>query len=52
MPKDIHMIEVKYDEYLPDYISETVQMSNMNRISFSKYYYSRKYGILSFKHFK
>lgn len=47
MPKNTHMIEVKYDEYLPDYINETILMTNMNRITFSKYYYSRKYSIVS-----
>lgn len=45
LPTSTHMIEVKYDEYLPDFINRTVQMSNMERITFSKYYYCRKYSI-------
>ncbi|MFI3231293.1 MAG: polyphosphate polymerase domain-containing protein [bacterium] len=46
LPTSTHMVEVKYDEYLPDFISKTVQSSNMERITFSKYYYSRKYSII------
>lgn len=45
MPKAMHMIEVKYDEYLPDYIARTVQMTDMIRTAFSKYYYSIQYSI-------
>lgn len=45
LPTLTHMVEVKYDEFLPDFINQSVQLTNMNRITFSKYYYSRKYNI-------
>lgn len=40
-----HLLEVKYDEYIPDYIFRTVQMNSMQKGSFSKYYLCRKYII-------
>lgn len=40
-----HLLEVKFDEYLPDYIYHTVQQGNMSRTAFSKYYLCRRYGI-------
>lgn len=38
-----HVLEVKYDELLPDYISQVLEIGTLQRTSFSKYYYSRNY---------
>lgn len=40
-----HLVEVKFDEFLPDYIYRTLQMENMTQTAFSKYYLCRKYYI-------
>ena len=41
---DGHMIlEIKYDDFLPDYISNAVQIHNRNRFSISKYAMCREY---------
>ena len=37
-----HILEVKYDEFIPDYIMQIIQLGNLNRGSFSKYYYACK----------
>lgn len=41
MPVGKHILEVKYDEFLPDYIYNTLQVKNLRRTTFSKYYYCR-----------
>lgn len=41
MPKGKHILEVKYDELLPDYISQVMNLGTLQRSAFSKYYYSR-----------
>lgn len=43
MPTGRHLLEVKYDEYLPDFIYQSLQLENLNRTAYSKYYMSRKY---------
>lgn len=43
LPKGRHVLEVKYDELLPEYISRTLEMGTLQRTSFSKYCYSRNY---------
>ena len=40
-----HLLEVKYDEYIPDHIYRTIQMTDMQLTTFSKYYLCRKYSI-------
>lgn len=40
-----HILEVKYDEYLPDYIYRTIQMENLRPTAFSKYYLCRKFHL-------
>ena len=45
MPAGQHILEVKYDEYLPDFIYRTVQMENLRQTAFSKYYLCRKYHL-------
>lgn len=41
----MQLLEVKYDEYLPDYIYHALTLDNMQRTNFSKYYLCRKYSI-------
>lgn len=36
------LLEVKYDELLPDYIYEALQLGNMRQTTFSKYYLCRR----------
>ena len=38
-----HLVEVKFDEFLPDWIYRTLQMENMTQTAFSKYCLCRKY---------
>lgn len=45
MPAGQHILEVKYDEYLPDFIYRTVHMENLRQTAFSKYYLCRKYSL-------
>ncbi len=37
-----HILEIKYDEVLPQFIAESVDTGNLLQQSFSKYYYARK----------
>jgi len=41
LPVGRHILEVKYDEILPDYIKNVIDTGSLQRISYSKYYYSR-----------
>lgn len=45
MPVGVHLMEVKYDEYLPDYIYKSLQIDNLQLSAFSKYYLCRKYSM-------
>lgn len=45
LPQGQHLLEVKFDEYLPDYIYHAVQLTNMRTETFSKYYLCRKYAL-------
>lgn len=40
-----HILEVKYDEYLPDPIYRTVQLPDLRPTAFSKYYLCRRYHL-------
>lgn len=42
-----HLLEVKYDAFLPDQIYRTIQLRDMNRTAFSKYFLCRKFSIES-----
>lgn len=44
MPRGSHLLEVKFDEFLPDYIYQTLNLENMTQTAFSKYYLCRKYS--------
>ena len=37
------LLEVKYDEYLPDFIYRSLQLHSLRQTAFSKYYVCRKY---------
>ena len=37
------LLEVKYDEYLPDFIYRALQLHSLRQTAFSKYYICRKY---------
>lgn len=43
MPLGQQLLEVKYDEYLPDFIYRNLQLDNLRQTAFSKYYICRKY---------
>lgn len=45
LPVGQQLLEVKYDEYLPDYIYHALSLSNLERITFSKYYLCRKFKV-------
>lgn len=38
------LLEVKYDEFLPDFIYRNLQIQNLQQTAFSKYYICRKYS--------
>ena len=42
MPAGQHILEVKYDELLPGYIRTILDTGNLQRTSYSKYYYGRR----------
>ena len=41
MPKGKLLLEVKFDEYLPDYLYDVMQLNNLTQTAFSKYYLCR-----------
>ena len=43
MPLGQQLLEVKYDEYLPDFIYRNLQLHSLRQTAFSKYYVCRKY---------
>ena len=42
METGAHILEVKYDELLPDYIRKIVDFGSLHKTAFSKYYYARQ----------
>lgn len=42
MPPGKHILEVKYDELLPDYLYNALQLENLRQTAYSKYYICRK----------
>lgn len=44
LEKGQHLMEVKYDEYIPDFIKECLEISELRRTTFSKYYLCRKFS--------
>jgi hypothetical protein len=43
MPYGMHLLEVKWDEYLPDVIHKALQLDSLQQTAYSKYYLCRKY---------
>lgn len=43
LPLGQQLLEVKYDEYLPDFIYRNLQLHSLRQTAFSKYYICRKY---------
>lgn len=43
MPKGKQILEVKYDEFLPDYLYQVMNLGSLQQTAFSKYYLCRKY---------
>ncbi|MBP5289175.1 MAG: polyphosphate polymerase domain-containing protein [Clostridia bacterium] len=47
MPVGNNLLEVKFDDYLPDFIKRAIHMKGLRQTAFSKYYLCRKFGGLS-----
>lgn len=45
MPAGWHVLEVKFDEFLPDYIKSVLQLDSLRQTAFSKFYLCRKYNV-------
>ena len=45
LPAGAELLEVKFDRFLPDPVFNAIQMRDMQRTSFSKYYLSRRYHL-------
>ena len=45
LPAGLQLLEVKYDEFLPDVIYRALGLDDLRRTAFSKYYLCRKYSI-------
>ena len=43
MPLGRQLLEVKFDEFLPDFIYRSLQLENLQRTAYSKFYYCRKF---------
>lgn len=44
LPTGKHVLEVKYDELLPDFLYNAMNLGNLRQTNFSKYYLCRKYS--------
>ena len=45
LPKGQQLLEVMFDEFLPDYIYQAMQLDDLRQTAFSKYYLCRKFSI-------
>ncbi len=45
MPAGQHVLEVKYDEYLPDAVYHLTGLENLRQTAYSKYYLCRSYSL-------
>jgi SPX domain protein involved in polyphosphate accumulation len=45
MPAGQHLMEIKFDEYLPDFIYNTLNLRQLQQTTYSKYYLCRKYAL-------
>ncbi|MCD8089055.1 MAG: polyphosphate polymerase domain-containing protein [Clostridiales bacterium] len=46
MPPGQHLLEVKWDEFLPDFIYKNTMISNLEQTAHSKYYLCRRFSII------
>ncbi len=44
-PTGQHLIEIKYDEFLPEFIKTSLQTGELQQVTFSKYYLCKKFSI-------
>ena len=44
MPGGKHILEVKYDEFLPDFLYEVMNLGSLRQTTFSKYYLCRQFA--------
>lgn len=45
MPAGWHLMEVKFDEYLPDFLYRSLNLGQLRQTAYSKYYLSRKFAL-------
>ena len=45
MPVGQHLLEVKFDEFLPDFIYRSLNLGTLQQTAYSKYYLCRKYAL-------
>lgn len=45
MPVGQHLLEVKYDEYLPDFIYRALQLDSLQQTAYSKYFLCRQFKL-------
>lgn len=43
LAKGFHILEVKYDEFLPEYIADVLALGSLQQSAFSKYVYARNH---------
>lgn len=43
MPPGQHILEVKYDSFLPDFLYRIMNLNSLRQTAYSKYYYCRKF---------
>ncbi len=48
MPPGMHLLEVKFNEFLPDPIYRALNLGTLQQTAFSKYYLCRRYSIRGF----
>ncbi len=48
MPCGTHLFEMKFDNFLPDYIYRSAQIKKLRQTTFSKYYLCRKFGGITY----
>ena len=45
LPAGFHLMEVKFDHFLPDFIYQSLQLGHLQQTSFSKFYLCRKFNL-------
>ena len=45
MPAGMHLMEVKFDEFLPDFIYHSLNLGSLSQTAYSKYYLCREYAM-------